>query len=398
MTSSKPSQVNLLALDDRDANLVALTAMLSSPDYNLVTTTSGPQALELAHEHDFALILLDVAMPEMHGFDVASQLRKSDRARHTPIIFLTALTPDALQVETAYAVGAVDYLIKPLVTHVVQRKVAVFADLYRQRLEIERQARLLRESQRKEYEYVHAQRVASAREEILSMVTHDLRNPLGVVTAGVRRLASLAQVDTIPTAKKTVEMIKRAAARMDRLLEDLQDLTYIESHTLRIAQSPNPATALVLDCVEALDGLAAEKSIVVRAHVDAVSSVHVLCDRSRILQVFSNLVGNAIKFSPEQTVITIEAQSDQSAVVFAVADQGPGIAPEALPRVFDRYWQAKETAHLGTGLGLAIAKGIVEAHGGQIWAKSTVGQGSTFFFSLRIAETSPDEAPAPGNQ
>ena len=201
--------------------------------------------------------------------------------------------------------------------------------------------------------------------------------------------------NTAPQTQKMVDAIRRASDRMSRLIDDLLDIERIEQHRLPLERRGHEASSLVHHLFESLEPLASEKSITMHADTDRARVVEVLCDRDRIHQVFENLVGNAIKFAPPGGSLWIRAEATADHVVFAIADDGPGIAPERLAHVFDRYWQAKETAHLGTGLGLAIAKGIVEAHGGRIWVESEVGKGSTFFFTLPVVRRLGDQPSPP---
>ena len=697
MTSTASEEpVSILLVDDRQENLVSLKGILTSRKYRLLTASCGEDALKIALREDLAVILLDVVMPGMDGLEVARHLKKLERTSRVPILFLTAVATDVEQIYKAYSVGAVDYLIKPLDKDVVRKKVAVFVDLHLQRREIERQARVLRETERREYElslarlrlasdnryrklvegidhaiawsmdaktnklsfistqaerilgysadeftqedfwgrhvldedrtrlktafrqaleqsedrglehgvwaagrrrvwfhtglsaireadgsrcelhgisvdvtglkrleeserliadvvsslaenfeygsamsrlahvlvprlgdwcvidvlngdiiqheavahtdaskeptlmrelasrpsfdlraayavarvlrtgqselhadisdvkevaealgvtdsdvlrgldarsymivplrargqtlaamtlvssqphrfdfgdlahaeelgvraalaidnarlYRDAQRAKDAREDILRVVSHDLKNPLSVIGTSVEYLMSLDDA-TSAQARKLIKAIRRASTRMGQLIDDLLDLERIEVHRFSVERRGHEAASLVRDCLESVEPLASQKSITIHVHADAVKGLSVYCDRGRVLQVFVNLLGNAIKFSPERGVITLRAERDADAVVFAVEDDGPGISQEARSHVFERYWQATETAKLGIGLGLAIAKGIVEAHGGRIWVESELGHGSTFFFALPLLRSAGEEA------
>lgn len=360
------SPVSILAVDDHPENLIALRAILDSEEVRLVTVSSGEEALKRLIREDFALVLLDVVMPGMDGYEVAHHMKELERTSRTPIIFLTGVATNMEEIYKAYSVGAVDYLIKPLITDVVRKKVAVFVDLFRQRLEIEKQARL---------------------EGLIGVVSHDLKAPLNVVLLGIDRLEQLAGADEAGAkAKKITGRIRGAVTRMTRLLDDLLDVERVTEKHLPIEAAPCEVGALLAESLEMIEPTATEKSV--KLEVDAASVEHerVLCDRGRLHQVFSNLVGNAVKFSPEGSTVWIRAARREGFVLFSVSDKGPGIAADALAHIFERYWQEKATARLGTGLGLPIAKGIVEAHGGEIWVESRLGEGSTFSFTLPVAK------------
>jgi PAS domain S-box-containing protein len=527
MSTRDASTVNLLLVDDHPPNIVALEAILDYAEYRLVTASSGPEALEqvASLDFDFALILLDVAMPEMTGFEVADRLKKNERSKYIPILFVTAVATGMDDIYRAYTVGAVDYLIKPLDTRAVRAKVAVFADLHRRRKQVEEQAQRLRDNERRENElriatlrvagderyrkliegidhafgwsgddeadnlsfvssragamlgyplsafaqpgfflghvpyeerdqvrrafadtvkeerdhdvthrlraadgsfrWFHtgvsvtrdrgvelhglsldvtslkeaqenAARAAHSRDELLQVVSHDLRNPLSsVVLLAQRARLALAAGEPAEPVIRLIERIERAANTMARLTGDLVDLKQLEIGQLVVEKRPHDAMAILSDAVSLLEPLAGPKSISFRVDAEPVRGLHVLCDRDRILQVFSNIVGNAIDVSPRGAQVLLTGRRfDEGAVRFDVTDTGPGIEPAHLSKVFDRYWQAKESARMGMGLGLGltIARGLVEAHGGRISVQSEPGKGSTFSFTLRVDAAEPQDA------
>jgi signal transduction histidine kinase/FixJ family two-component response regulator len=227
-----------------------------------------------------------------------------------------------------------------------------------------------------------AQAETRLREDMIAVVSHDLRNPLNVVSLGTKAMLSgLQPLD--PAVRKKIERIDRAANQMRALIDDLLDLSRIKSGQLELTVQPFAARALVEDSVDAVRPLAQEKGI--GLEMDVGGARHsVRCDPSRLRQVFSNLIGNALKFTPPGGRIRVAAQDRGDAVSFSVSDTGPGIPAEHQARIFERYWQAPETARLGAGLGLFIAKGIVDAHGGAIALESAPGAGSTFSFTIPI--------------
>jgi signal transduction histidine kinase len=539
LVDSAPEAVSLLLVDDRPENLLALKAILDLPGYRLVTASSGPEALEkIAHE-DFALLLLDVAMPGMSGFEVADQLKNEERTRTIPILFLTAVATGFEEVYRAYKIGAVDYLIKPLNVEAVRSKVAVFADLYRQRREIERRDERLRQAERREFAlqlaelriasddryrrlvegidhafgwttdkdarrlkflsrrateslgypaeaflregfllecvhpddrettrsafaaaaekgldqivnhrlvtasgavrwyhtsvsrglephthqivlhglstdvtelkaaeerqhrlarenarlYEHSERVAQALEELLRVVSHDLRNPLSSVLLGIKTAsAALSSGEDIARAKNALEVVERNARIMVRLVDDLVERELVRTGKLSLTKARHEVQTLLRDALALVEQAARAKPVELRVEADAVRDAVLLCDRDRVLQVLANLLHNAIKFSPRDGTVLLAASPEPGAIRFEVVDQGPGIDPAQLPNVFERMWQAKQGAQRGLGLGLSIARALVHAHGGEIEVDSTPGKGSTFFFTLPLGE---GEAVAP---
>lgn len=218
-----------------------------------------------------------------------------------------------------------------------------------------------------------------ARDQVLGYVAHDLRSPLGGI--GLLTEMLLRVPGTEEERRRSLQSILQAAGQIDRLIQDLLDVTRLEAGRLKLHPEPEEAGPIVREALLVLAPAAAEAGVEVRLDVPARVPV-VLADRDRVIQVLSNLAGNAVKFTPRGGTITVGVRPAPGEVVFSVADTGVGIAPPDLPRLFDRFWQAEQTRRGGAGLGLAIARGLVEGHGGRIWAESEPGRGSTFFFTL----------------
>ncbi len=230
-----------------------------------------------------------------------------------------------------------------------------------------------------------AQDATRARDDLVAIVSHDLRNPIHTISMAASFLLETAPADDRRlTARRQLEVIQRSASRANRLIQDLLDVAKIQAGGLAVDSAPVEVKSLLQEAVEAATPLAGAKQIQVSS-VSPETALQVRSDRERVLQVFQNLIGNAIKFTPKGGEIRILANHEHPDVRFTVADSGPGIPAEHLNHVFDRYWQAKSTAKLGTGLGLSIAKGIVEAHGGRIWAESPPNSGAEFNFTLPVA-------------
>ncbi|MCI0672484.1 MAG: ATP-binding protein [Myxococcaceae bacterium] len=230
--------------------------------------------------------------------------------------------------------------------------------------------------------YQTAQQAIRARDDVLGVVAHDLRNPLNTIATSASLTLRTESLEE--QGRRRLELITRSATQMDHLIQDLLDVTRIEAGSLAIERRSEDVASLVGEVRESFLSLAQQKQL--RFECEAEDEVPpVQADRRRVLQVLSNLLGNALKFTPPGGRITLKGARVGEDVRFSVSDSGPGIPEEQREHVFDRFWQAKETAHAGAGLGLAIAKGLVEAHGGRIWVESTPGEGSTFFFTLPIA-------------
>lgn len=233
--------------------------------------------------------------------------------------------------------------------------------------------------------YQEAQHAIQARDEVVSIVSHDLRNPLNTILMSTEVLLDGVAVGRgRETERRQLEGILRASEGMSRMVQDLLDISRIESGRLVVERTPQPVGPLLAGACEALKPLARSRAVSLSHETpEAVPPVYV--DPDHVAQVLSNLVGNAVKFTPNGGWITLRANGMDGEVCISVQDSGPGIPPEDLPRLWDRFWQASRTDRRGLGLGLPIVRGIVEAHGGRVWAESTPGQGSTFHFTLPVA-------------
>jgi PAS domain S-box-containing protein len=247
------------------------------------------------------------------------------------------------------------------------------ADLARRAAIVVEHARLFNE----------AQQATRARDDVLAVVAHDLRNPLNTVSMAVSLMLESTPPERVQE-RRQVEIVRRAADRMNRMIQDLLDVKRMEAGRLAIDVKAESPVSLINDTIDMLRPIASGSTIRLEANVEE-GLPQVLADSARIQQVLSNLVGNAVKFTPRNGRVSITAEPADGEVRFGVIDTGPGIPAEQLPHIFGRFWQAQPSDRRGIGLGLAIAKGIVEAHKGKIWVESHVGLGSTFYFTLPTA-------------
>ena len=358
-------KVKILLVDDRPENLVALRAILSEPGYELVTASSGKDALKALLREDFALILLDVIMPGMDGYAVASIVRSRDRTADIPILFLTAVATDLKQIHRGYASGAVDYLMKPLDPDLVRAKVSVFARLYRKEQELASQAAELARSN-------------AELEAFAYVASHDLREPLRAIQSYATLLQRQYQGKLDPKADHFIEHIVNGSKRMGALIADL--LTYS-----RAGRSEGPDEEVNLETLlkSVLQGLQEEISQS-GAGITVRPLPKVIGNPTRLGQVFQNLISNSIKFrGTEAPRILISAERGRAEWVFTVEDNGIGIDPSQRDRVFGIFQRLHtSTEYPGTGIGLSICKKIVERHGGRIWVESEPGKGAKFRFTL----------------
>lgn len=347
--------------------MVVLKAVLRSNEYTLVEASSGEEALRQLMEKDFALILLDVQMPGLGGFETAMLIKKREKSQFVPIIFITACYGDEQSALEGYRVGAVDYIIKPFNPESLKAKVAYFAEYYKKNRKSQQQYELELETQK-----------------VIEVVSHDLKNPLAAIQLNlqsIRRSSPNPDAQSFEVPLRKVDAIERSTKQMQRLIEDLLDLAKIEGSEVHLDKELLKIKDLISDVILGMEPHAEQKKIRL---IDAISEdcCMVECDPERIRQVITNLISNAIKFSNNNGDIIISASLDKTFIRLKIQDQGVGIDSDNLLHVFDRFWQAKDQAKQGTGLGLSISKWIIEAHHGKIWVESKIGAGSTFIIEL----------------
>jgi len=397
-----PGKVKILLVDDRPANLLALETILDDLGQDIVKANSGTEALRYLLNDDFAVILLDVNMPEMDGFETATLIRDRERSRHTPILFITAHKDDEHQFRGYYA-GAVDFLYKPINPEVLRSKVSVFVDLCRKtdllkrhstalearNEELERTVRDLGKAEaavsrlNAELEQRVRERTAEltrANEELRQFAyaaSHDLREPLRTIASYTQLLNRRYAGQLDGDAQEFMKYIIESVQRMDLLLNDL--LAY--SHQLKAQESFTnvSAEAVLAGVLMNLDD-AIRKSGATVTH-DPLPDVY--SDFVQLGQVLQNLIGNSIKYRGEEPPrIHVGAEETEDDWVFSVADNGIGIDPRYHDQIFGIFKRLHGRDFPGTGIGLALVKRIVERHGGRIWVESELGKGATFKFTI----------------
>jgi signal transduction histidine kinase len=348
----------LLLLDQRE-NRTLLEEELAR-DHEVGTGESAA-----ALERDFDLCILDGHALDRLGERVHER-KEAEQPSFLPVLLVT--TRPQVRLITRHLWRSVDDLIiTPIEKPELRARIEVLLRGRELSLELRRRV-------------AEAEQAIRTRDEVLAMVAHDLRNPLNLVLAGASLLLELG-TGLEPKEREQLQVIHRAAGRMNRLIQDLLEVSSAEAGEIAIEPRPQPPALLVREACDLFQHAAAEKTIELTCDAGA-DLPEVQADHDRIIQVFSNLIGNALKFTPAGGRVVIRAEPDQAAVRFSVADTGPGIPEADLPHIFDRFWQAERSRKGGAGLGLAIARGIITAHGGEIWAESTVGRGSTFSFTL----------------
>ena len=403
--------INILIVDDEPKNLTVLETLLDSPGYRLVRAESADQALLALVAEEFALLILDVRMPGMTGFELAQTIKGRKKTARVPIIFLTAYYNEDQHVLEGYGSGAVDYLHKPVNAAVLRSKVAVFAELHRKSREVEVSNRALlaevterrrAEEQLKELnenldrlvdertralERLEAdlREAGRRKDEFIATLAHELRNPL----APVRNAAQLLQYhEDIPApARQARDIIARQVRVMSRLIEDLMDVSRINQGRIELRPERVELAGVVELAVEA-----SRPSMLEFGHELALrlpeTPIALVADPIRLSQVFVNLLTNAAKYTDRRGRIELAAALQDGEVRITVSDDGIGIPADELPNVFAMFAQvegAMTRSRGGLGIGLTLVKHLVELHGGRVEARSAgVGRGSAFVVTLPL--------------
>ena len=424
--------VDLLLVDDHEENLLTLEAILTDESYNLVRARSGRDALREVLARDFAIILLDVAMPDLDGYETASLIRQRERSRDTPIIFLTANYRTDTHVFRGYSVGAVDYIFKPFSAEILKSKVAVFVELYNKREALKRHSEALErahdeledrvrartkeiatanealraeiaERQRIEGERLEllerernaraeAESVNRLKDEFLATLSHELRTPLNAILGWSHLLTTGKANEAM--SQRAVNIIRNNAMAQTQLIEDILDVSRIISGKLRLSVRAVDLAEVIEAALDSVSPAAEAKSITIERELECLEPI--AGDPDRLQQVFWNLLSNAVKFTPRDGRVTVRLRREGGDAFVSVEDTGIGITPDFLPYVFDRFRQADGTAtrrHGGLGLGMAIVRYLVELHGGTVRVESEgENSGATFTaaFPIRVPEAVTD--------
>jgi signal transduction histidine kinase len=357
-------RITCLLVDDLEENLLVLSALLQPLDAEILTARSGAEALEVLLQHDVALVLLDVHMPEMDGFELAELMRGAERTRHIPLIFVTAGGREAQRTFKGYDLGAVDFLYKPIEAHILLSKARVFLELHRQKRQLAREL----------HERTQTLRL---NEMFAAVLGHDLRSPLDVVLTASRLLERVA--DDGDAVRRTARQIRASGQRMSRMIEDMLDLARARlAGGIPVQPEPMDLDAVVRRVVHECE--AAQPRA--RIEVTVTGDPKVTADPDRLAQVVSNLLGNALQHGTPGEPVRVRLDGAAAETLRLAVENGGEIAPDLLPHLFEAFkGGAAGSRGNGLGLGLYITQQIVQAHGGAVSATS--GHGTTVL-SVRL--------------
>jgi two-component system, sensor histidine kinase and response regulator len=424
-----PKPVNILLVDDEPKNLMALEAVLDSLGQNLVTARSGDEALRCLIQQEFAVILLDVQMVGMNGFETATLIRQRDRSRHTPIIFLTAVGKTDTDIFQGYAVGAIDYMVKPFVPTVLRSKVSVLIDLYRK---TEQVTQLNRELNRraKEQETLNVmlksendmrkrteedlrqseeilknlnatlearvlERTASVEEHSRKLTqsnndlerfayasSHDLQEPLRTMMNYLQLLEQDSRDELNEESKGYIKVAIQCGRRMRDLINGLLEYSRLTGKEHQFTDVD--CDLLLKEVLQQLEGSISGKV----AEIEHTALPHVFGEALLLRQLFQNLISNALKFYEKKPLqIQVGSQKQGREWLFWVKDNGIGIEPRFFGKIFELFQRLHtREEYPGAGLGLSVCKKTVELHGGRIWCESELGKGTCFYFTIPLGE------------
>jgi signal transduction histidine kinase len=399
-------RASILLVDDQPARLLSYEAILLGLEVQCVRALSGAQALERLLEQEFAAILLDVNMPEMDGFEVARLVREHPRMERTPIIFVTAVHVSELDRLKGYELGAIDYIAVPVVPEILRSKVAVLVELHQRRGQL-KALNLDLSAARAKLAAEHAQALAERdaqlqsalehsdrrKDEFLAMLAHELRNPIAPISTAAELLSRLVPHENQRTL---VGIIQRQAVHLGRLLDDLLDVARITQGRIELKHEVIDIATCIQLAIETAEPLIRSKAHRLTV-TQTLGPIPVSVDKVRLGQCMANVLINAAKYTPEGGEICIRSYVDSRYVVVEIQDNGIGIAPEFLPRIFDLFAQAErglDRSQGGLGVGLTVCKQIVEMHGGTIVASSPGwDRGATFTMRIPLAERAAAAAP-----
>ncbi len=426
----KTAPVNVLLVDDNPARLLSYRTILEPLGENLVEADSGMNALRRVMDEEFAVILLDVNMPDMDGFETASMIHQHPRFEKTPIIFVSAVNVSDMDRLRGYKLGAVDYVMVPIIPEILRSKVIVLAELFRKRNELRNlnsslalanaelaaanaalQAEKAREVNKLNESLSSAnidlaqtnrsleQEIAERRsveqrlrdadrrkDEFLATLAHELRNPLAPIQSAlnIRRLNRSGKSDE---DNEMQEMMERHMRQMVRLVDDLLDVSRITRDRLKLRLERAELGKIIDDALETVQPMLREARQTVRVELPA-EAIEMYVDPHRLAQVFANLLSNASKYSEAEATIDIRATIGADSVAVSVRDTGIGLDVDKLGSIFEIFSQvdsSQQRTHGGLGIGLTLARRLVEMHGGQVTASSPgLGHGSEFMVILPL--------------
>ena len=393
LPTTRIDRVNILLVDDQPAKLLTYETILGELGENLIKVSSASEALQCLLDQEIAVVLVDVCMPDLDGYELAAMIRQHPRFQKTSIIFVSAVLMTDLDRLRGYECGAVDYVPVPVVPAILRAKVSIFAELFRktralERLNAELEERVTERTAALEATTEQLKEANHRKDEFLAMLAHELRNPLAPIRTAVQllRLKELTE----PHRQRARDVIERQVEHLVNLIDDLLDVSRITRGMITLQLEPVLVGAIVARAVEtARPAIDAHKHALELDLPEELISVE--GDKTRLVQVIANILHNAAKFMDPGGRIRLSVRREGQYALISIADTGIGIAPDLLPKIFELFTQVhakSERAQGGLGIGLALVRRLTEMHGGTVTAHSDgAGRGSTFSVRLPVMVT-----------
>lgn len=372
----------ILLVDDTPENLISLKNVLEKHGFEVDTANSGEEALKKVLKNSYVLIILDVQMPEMDGFEVAEVISGYSKAKETAIIFLSAANTEFRFIAKGYSSGGLDYITKPVDINILLLKIKTFYRIYEQSRKLnEMQSILLEEIEfRKEAE--------KKKDEFISIASHELKTPLTSVKGYIQLLERGLNKGDIDLVKSHLAKAQIQLEKLNGLIADLLDISKIESGKIKFNKQYFDFDQLLSGIIEVIQQSNPDFKIV----KTGAANTNIFGDEMRIEQVIVNFLTNAIKYSPGTAEVLITVNLQNNKLYLGVKDYGIGMKPDQLNKVFEKFYRVEETSHRfqGLGIGLYISSEIINRHGGEINVRSVYGEGSEFYFTIPVEQLSSD--------
>lgn len=367
----------ILIVDDTPENLISLQKVLEKNNFEVDTASSGREALTKVLKTSYVLIILDVQMPDMDGFEVAEAISGYSKAKETAIIFLSAASIESKFISKGYLSGGLDYITKPVDINILLLKVKTFYRIYEQN-------RKLKEMQTKLLEEIEFRKIAERKkDEFISIASHELKTPLTSVKGYVQLLNRSAQKGDTSMVGEHLGKVQVQIEKLSSLIADLLDVSKIEGGKLKFQKQYFSVEGLLNNVIEVIQHSDPEVQIIKNNQANC----QIYADEMRIEQVIINFLTNAIKYSPGTQKIQLNVNIENEKLHLSVIDHGIGMLPEQQQHVFDKFYRVEESSQRfqGLGIGLYICAEIIRRHGGDIGVKSEYGKGSEFYFFLPVS-------------
>lgn len=366
----------ILIVDDAPENIISLKKVLEVNGFEVDTASSGEEALKKILKNSYVLIILDVQMPEMDGFEVAEAISGYSKAKETAIIFLSAASANVNLITRGYSSGGLDYISKPVDMNILLLKVKTFYRIYEQ-------SRALNEMQTKLLEEIEFRKEAERKkDEFISIASHELKTPMTSIKGYIQLLERSLDKEDLETTRVRLHKVQNQVEKLNLLVADLLDISKIESGKLKFNKKYFSFDKILDHIVEIMEQANPQVKFIKKGQINT----EIFGDEMRIEQVIINFITNAIKYAPDSDEVHFTSELRGDEIYFSVKDFGIGMAKEHQQQIFDKFYRVEETSERfqGLGIGLYICQEIIERHEGKIGVNSELDEGSEFYFTIPL--------------